>query len=235
MMKPDPDPLGRAKGHDAKETWRIFRIMAEFVDGIETLRDLGPAVTVFGSARTDKHHPYYGLGVSVGAKLSEAGYSVITGGGPGIMEAANRGCKKDRGTGQSVGLCIELPFETTGNRYIDIPIDFNYFFIRKFCFVKYAQAFVILPGGFGTLDELFESLTLMQTAKTERFPVILVGKKFWKGLVGWMRRTMLDAGTIDEGDLNLFRITDDPDEVVAMVSQGAPPPSQLGPKKGRKA
>jgi uncharacterized protein (TIGR00730 family) len=212
---------GRGPSREAKETWRIFRIMSEFVDGIEALEDLGPAVTVFGSASLTKHHPFYGLGVAVGERLSRAGYSVITGGGPGLMEAANRGAKKDEGTGKSVGLNIRLPMEQAPNKWQDLVLDFRYFFIRKFMFVKYAQAFVILPGGFGTMDELFEALTLVQTEKVDRFPVILVGKKYWRGLVDWMRDTMVDTGTIKPTDMDLFSLTDDPDEVVRLISTGA--------------
>jgi len=217
----------RRPSPEAKETWRIFRIMAEFVDGIEALESLGPAVTVFGSASLTKHHPFYGLAVAVGEKLSRAGYSVITGGGPGLMEAANRGAKKDAGQGRSVGLNIRLPMEQSPNRWQDIELDFRYFFIRKFMFVKYAQAFVILPGGFGTMDELFEALTLIQTKKADRFPVILVGKKYWKGLLAWMRKTMVETGTIKEADLALFRVTDDPDEVVRWIATDVGAPADI--------
>ena len=218
---------------EAKETWRIFRIMSEFVDGIETLEGLGPAVTVFGSAALTQHHPFYGLAVAVGERLANAGYSVIAGGGPGLMEGVNRGARKAKGAGRSVGLNIRLPAEQAANRYQDIALDFRYFFIRKFMFVKYAQAFVILPGGFGTLDELFEALTLIQTEKSARFPVILVGTRYWRGLVQWMRDTMVATGTLRETDLTLFRLTDDPDEVVDLVAAGpeGPAPRAAGARR----
>jgi uncharacterized protein (TIGR00730 family) len=172
---------------------------------------------VFGSARTPRDHPYYEAGVALGAALSRAGYAVITGGGPGAMEAANRGASESGGL--SVGLGIELPFEQELNEWVDVGIAFRYFFVRKTMFVKYAQAFVILPGGFGTLDELFEALTLVQTRKVTRFPVVLFGSEYWSGLVGWIRDTMVPASTIHRSDLDLFTVTDDVDEVVRVIQQ----------------
>jgi len=203
-----------------KDTWTIFRIMAEFVEGFETLAEIGPCVSVFGSARTKPGTPYYELGVEVAYKLTQAGFGVITGGGPGIMEAGNKGAQK--GNGSSVGLNIELPFEQSSNPYIDPDknIDFNYFFVRKVMFMKYAQGFVALPGGFGTLDELFEALTLIQTKKIAVFPVVLVGKEFWGGLVDWIKDTLLEkAGNISPGDMDLFHLVDTADEAVACITE----------------
>ena len=176
---------------------------------------VGPAVTVFGSARTGPDDPAYALAREIGRRLAEAGYAVITGGGPGAMEAANRGCQE--GGGLSVGCNIELPHEQGMNPYVDVGVEFRYFFARKVMFVKYADAFVILPGGFGTLDELFESLTLIQTGKVRHFPVILVGKAYWSGLIDWLRDTPLAAGTIASADLDLFHVTDDVDEVIQTI------------------
>jgi uncharacterized protein (TIGR00730 family) len=197
------------------DPWRVLRIQSEFVEGFGLLAELPRAVSVFGSARTARDHPYYAAGVELGAALSEAGYAVITGGGPGAMEAANRGAHEAGGL--SVGLGIELPFEQELNEWVDVGISFRYFFVRKTMFVKYAQAFVILPGGFGTLDELFEALTLVQTRKVTRFPVILFGSAYWSGLVDWIRSTMIDAGTISAADLDLLVVTDDVEAVVAEV------------------
>src|SRR5206468_2168233 len=177
-----------------EDPWRIFRIMAEFVDSFETLSQLGPGVTIFGSARTRPNNPYYETTVNLAKALAHHKLAVITGGGPGIMEAANRGAAKGRG--KSVGLNIELPFEQSGNRYANIPIHFHYFFSRKVCFVKYSIAFVFMPGGFGTLDEFFEVLTLVQTERIPEFPLILFGKKFWNGAVRWMKTNMQDNGYI---------------------------------------
>ncbi|MBF0191142.1 MAG: TIGR00730 family Rossman fold protein [Magnetococcales bacterium] len=198
------------------EAWRIFRIQAELIDGIESLRGLGPAVTIFGSARTPKGSRYYQLAHKVARALSRQGISVITGGGPGIMEAANRGCYKKGGI--SVGLNIELPFEEHSNPYLDIRMAFRYFFVRKLMFAKHAKAMIVFPGGFGTLDELFEALTLVQTRKSCPFPMILFGSEYWKGLVDWMRSSLLAAGTISAEDLDLFVITDDPKKVVRLVT-----------------
>ncbi|SDC54747.1 hypothetical protein SAMN05660690_1852 [Geodermatophilus telluris] len=199
------------------DPWRVLRIQSEFVEGFGLLAELPRAVSVFGSARTKPDHPYYEAGVRIGAALAEAGYAVITGGGPGAMEAANRGASEAGGL--SVGLGIELPFEQELNEWVDVGISFRYFFVRKTMFVKYAQAFVILPGGFGTLDELFEALTLVQTRKVTRFPVVLFGSAYWQGLVDWIRGALLEAGTISPGDLDLFTVTDDVDEAVALIRE----------------
>jgi uncharacterized protein (TIGR00730 family) len=193
----------------------VLRIQSEFVEGFGLLAELPRAVSVFGSARTPRDHPHYAAGVELGEALARAGYAVITGGGPGAMEAANRGCSEAGGL--SVGLGIELPFEQELNEWVDLGISFRYFFVRKTMFVKYAQAFVILPGGFGTLDELFEALTLVQTRKVTRFPVILFGSAYWSGLVQWIRDTMLAQGTVSEKDLDLLLVTDDIDEVVQVI------------------
>jgi uncharacterized protein (TIGR00730 family) len=197
------------------DPWRVLRIQSEFVEGFGLLAELPRAVSVFGSARTPRDHPHYAAGVAIGAALAEAGYAVITGGGPGAMEAANRGAVEAGGL--SVGLGIELPFEQDLNEWVDVGIAFRYFFVRKTMFVKYAQAFVILPGGFGTLDELFEALTLVQTRKVTRFPVILFGTEYWGGLVEWIRTTLADNGTINAADLELFTVTDDIAEVMRVV------------------
>jgi hypothetical protein len=197
------------------DPWRVLRIQSEFVEGFGLLAELPQAVSVFGSARTPRDHPHYAAGVAIGAALARAGYAVITGGGPGAMEAANRGASESGGL--SVGLGIELPFEQDLNEWVDVGIAFRYFFVRKTMFVKYAQAFVILPGGFGTLDELFEALTLVQTRKVTRFPVILFGSEYWSGLVDWIRTTLAGTGTINAADLELFTVTDDIGEVLAVI------------------
>jgi uncharacterized protein (TIGR00730 family) len=196
------------------DSWAIFKIMAEFVDGYEKLSKIGPCVSIFGSARTKPEHKYYKLAEEVALKLTQSGYGVITGGGPGIMEAGNKGAAA--GNGISVGLNIELPFEQHFNPWIDKDknLEFDYFFVRKVMFVKYSQGFVIMPGGFGTLDELFEAITLVQTQKIGRFPVVLVGSKFWSGLLDWIKNTLLEEGNISPEDLNLFRIVDTADEAV---------------------
>jgi len=198
-----------------EDPWRIFRIMAEFVDSFETLSRLGPGVTIFGSARTPSNNPYYQATVTLAKELAQHNLAVITGGGPGIMEAANKGAAKARG--KSVGLNIELPFEQAGNRYANIPLHFHYFFSRKVCFVKYSIAFVFMPGGFGTLDEFFEVLTLVQTQRIPRFPLILFGRKYWKGLLDWMAATMEKGKYISPGDLDLVTITDDPQEAINII------------------
>ena len=198
------------------ETWRIFRIQAELIDGIESLNSLGPAVSIFGSARLLPDNPYYQSTVSLARKLSDAGFAIITGGGPGIMEAAIKGAFQ--GKGQSVGLNIHLPQEQSANGYQDIGLDFRYFFVRKLMFVKYCIAFVICPGGFGTLDELFEALTLVQTDRIRRFPVVLMGRDYWSGLVDWMGQAMLDARCIDAADLDLIQICDDPEEAASIIT-----------------
>ncbi len=203
-----------------KESWRVFRIMGEFVEGFDELSDLGPCVSVFGSARLTQADPVYDRCVETVRLLGEAGYGIITGGGPGIMEAANRGARE--AARPSVGCNIELPFEQGLNEFVDIGIDFRYFFVRKTMFVKYAQAFVIFPGGFGTLDELFEALTLIQTRKVRNFPVILFDTKYWAGMMDWLRGTMLREGKISEKDFDLMCVTDSPEEVVAHVVSSQP-------------
>ena len=201
------------------DPWRVLRIQAEFVEGFGTLSALGHAVSVFGSARTPRDDPDYAKGEQLGAALARAGFTVITGGGPGLMEAVNKGCLEAGGT--SVGLGIELPFEQRLNDFVDIGIQFRYFFARKTMFVKYAQAFVITPGGFGTLDELFEALTLVQTNKVTRFPVVLLGVEYWRGMLDWLRDTMLRGGKIDPEDLDLLVCTDDVDEAVDVIVRAA--------------
>jgi uncharacterized protein (TIGR00730 family) len=197
------------------DPWRVLRIQSEFVEGFGLLAELPRAVSVFGSARTPRDHPHYAAGVQIGSALAQSGYAVITGGGPGAMEAANRGASEAGGL--SVGLGIELPFEQDLNEWVDVGIAFRYFFVRKTMFVKYAQAFVILPGGFGTLDELFEALTLVQTRKVTRFPVILFGREYWSGLLDWIRTTLAGTGTINPADLDLITVTDDIGEVMAVI------------------
>jgi uncharacterized protein (TIGR00730 family) len=199
------------------DPWRVLRIQAEFVEGFGQLAELGRAVSVFGSARTRRDTPGYALGERLGGALADAGFAVITGGGPGAMEAANKGACEAGGV--SVGLGIELPFEQSLNEYVDLGINFRYFFARKTMFVKYSQAFVVLPGGFGTMDELFEALTLVQTGKVTRFPVVLVGTAYWSGLMAWVRDTMLPAGMVHESDLGLISVTDDVDEAVDIIRE----------------
>ena len=198
-----------------EDPWRIFRIMAEFVDSFETMSQVGPGVTIFGSARTSPTHPCYKATMALARELAQHKLAVITGGGPGIMEAANRGAA--RNGGKSVGLNIELPHEQEGNHYANIPIHFHYFFSRKVCFVKYSIAFVFMPGGFGTLDEFFEVLTLVQTERIPRFPLILFGRKHWSGLLKWMDATLGKGKFISRGDMDLINITDDPQEVIDIV------------------
>lgn len=201
-----------------RESWRIFRIISEFVEGFEALQDIYPAVSIFGSARLPREHRYYQMGVEVGRELGKAGFNIITGGGRGLMESANKGARQAETS--SVGLNIKLPFEEEANRYLDLSLDFHYFFVRKVMFVKYAVAFVILPGGFGTMDEFFESLTLIQTTKIDHFPVVLMGKEYWKGMLNWMEDSMLRMGTIDKQDLGLFMLTDSPKEAAEHISRG---------------
>jgi uncharacterized protein (TIGR00730 family) len=201
-----------------QESWRIFRIISEFVDGIESLSDIYPAVSVFGSSMLAAGDPVYEMGRSVGRILAQSGFAVITGGGPGAMEAANRGATEAEGT--SVGLCIQLPNEQASNPYCNVKVNFRYFFLRKVMFVKYAVAYVILPGGFGTMDELFEALTLIQTHRIKPFPVIMLGKDYWKDLVAWIKKTMLlKHRMIDPDDLDLFMVTDDPEAAVASIKR----------------
>jgi uncharacterized protein (TIGR00730 family) len=198
------------------DPWRVLRIQSEFVEGFGALAELGPAISVFGSARTSREHPDYALAEAVGRELALAGYAVITGGGPGAMEAANKGACEAGGV--SVGLGIELPFEQGMNDYVDLGVDFRYFFARKPMFVKYANGFVVLPGGFGTFDELFEALTLVQTGKVTRFPIVLMGSAYWKGLLDWLRDNVVERGAIAAADLDLMYITDDVDEAVRYVT-----------------
>ena len=198
-----------------EDPWRIFRIMAEFVDSFEILSQVGPAVTIFGSARTPRTDPFYNATVELAKGLAKNKLAVITGGGPGLMEAANKGAAFAHG--KSVGLNIQLPHEQKGNRYANVPIHFHYFFSRKVCFVKYSLGFVFMPGGFGTLDEFFEVLTLVQTERIPEFPLILFGRKHWKGLIDWMRRELQDSSFISPGDLDLFKIVDDPHQAVEII------------------
>lgn len=195
------------------DSWRLFRIMSEFVEGFETLSSIGPSVSIFGSARLKQSSPYYQMGVDVSYKIAKKGFAVITGAGLSIMEAANKGAQKAQG--RSCGLVIDLPFESEPNEFIDpkLKLRFRYFFVRKVMFVRYAQGFVFLPGGYGTLDEMFETLTLIQTKKIQPVPIYLIGASYWKGLFGWVRETMLSMKCIDKHDLDLFVITDDLDEV----------------------
>src|SRR6266849_3937927 len=198
-----------------EDPWRIFRIMAEFVDSFEVLSQVGPGVTVFGSARMRPNNPYYQAAVELTKGLAKHNLAIITGGGPGIMEASNKGASLAKG--KSVGLNIELPHEQKGNRYANIPIHFHYFFSRKVCFVKYSIAFVFMPGGFGTLDEFFEVLTLVQTQRIPEFPLILFGRQHWKGLIDWMKKNVEQTGFISPGDLGLFKVVDDPKEAVEII------------------
>ena len=204
----------------SSDAWVIFKVMAEFVDGFEKLAKIGPCVSVFGSARTKPDQKYYQIAEEIAAKLVRHGYGVITGGGPGIMEAGNKGAKSE--DGKSVGLNIDLPFEQGGNIYIDQDkmIDFDYFFVRKVMFVKYSQGFVVMPGGFGTLDELFEAITLIQTKKIGQFPIVLVGKEYWQGLLNWMKETLLDRHhTINPEDLDLVHVVETPTEAVKVIDE----------------
>jgi uncharacterized protein (TIGR00730 family) len=198
-----------------QDPWRVMRIQSEFVEGFGQLAELGPAIGVFGSARTPVTDPSYAAGEKLGRRLVEAGFAVITGGGPGAMEAANKGASEAGGV--SVGLGIELPFETGLNQWVDVGINFRYFFARKTMFVKYAQGFAVLPGGLGTFDELFEALTLVQTQKVTSFPVVLIGVEYWSGLLSWMRDTVLAQGKISAADLEMITVTDDLDEVVDLM------------------
>jgi hypothetical protein len=200
-----------------KDSWRLFHILAEFVEGFENLNDVHPAVTIFGSARAKKGDPLYTTAYELAKVLGRNKFNVITGGGPGVMEAVNKGAKEEGA--QSVGINIELPFEQKPNPYITVPLSFKYFFVRKVMFIKYAIAYIVLPGGFGTLDEFFEAITLIQTNKIRPFPVILVGSDFWKSLIEWMEKNMLARGMISKEDLNIFRIMDDPEEIVAYIKK----------------
>jgi uncharacterized protein (TIGR00730 family) len=211
------------------DPWRVQRIQAEFVEGFGALAELGPAVSVFGSARTHEGDPQYELGREIAGRLAQAGWAVITGGGPGAMEAANRGAWEAGGV--SVGLGIELPMEAGLNAYIDLAVNFRYFFARKTMFVKYSQGFVVLPGGVGTLDELFEALTLVQTGKITRFPVVLVGREYWGGLVDWLRDRVVAEGKASPSDLEAFSVVDTADEVMAVIKTAASPAGESPPPK----
>ena len=218
MSKTDPrDPSFIPLKEDTlnRETWRVFQIMAEFVDGFEQLSHIKPSVSIFGSARTPEDHPDYRLTEEIAELLSNSGFSIVSGGGPGIMEAANKG--GHRGKSQSIGLNIELPREQHSNPYQDISLSFKHFFSRKVMFVKYATAYVVMPGGFGTLDEFAEILTLIQTGKTRKIPIILVGSQFWSGLLQWFEQTMVPAGTIEAEDLQLMQIIDEPKAIVEAI------------------
>lgn len=220
-MTEDERLLG-TEGASAREfthtdPWRVLRIMGEFVEGFDTLAGTGPAVSIFGSARVREADPIYTAAVETSRLLAQAGFTIITGGGPGLMEAANKGAREAGGL--SIGCTIELPFETGANPYVDLEVRFRYFFVRKTMFVKYASAFVIFPGGFGTLDELFEALTLIQTGKVHNFPIVLFGASYWEGMMRWIRETMLTEGKVSEEDLDLLRVSDDPAEVCALIRQ----------------
>ena len=198
-----------------EDPWRIFRIMSEFVEGFEVLSRVGDAVSIFGSSRTKPNERYYKLTQEIAYQLAKAGFAVITGSGPRMMEAANKGTR--RAGGHSIGLNIEIPSEQRPNRYVDTLIDFHYFFIRKVMFVKYAKAFVITPGGFGTLDELFEAINLIQTERIEKFPVVLAGSEYWKGMLDWLKGTVLRRGNISLSDLEIFKVIDEPKEIVRYI------------------
>src|SRR3954469_12135829 len=225
--------LDRPGGSDWVHTdpWRVLRIQAEFVEGFGLLAELPRAVSVFGSARTPRDSEYYEIGERLGAALADAGYAVITGGGPGAMEAANKGACDAGGT--SVGLGIELPFEHGLNQYVDLGVNFRYFFARKTMFVKYASGFIVLPGGFGTFDELFEALTLVQTQKVTSFPIVLIGTAYWSGLVDWIRGTVLADGKVSEQDLDMIRLTDDVDEAVKLMIDAQQRRRSAAPGGGR--
>jgi hypothetical protein len=197
------------------DPWRVMRIQAEFVEGFGLLAELGMAVSIFGSARTKPDEAEYKLADNIAQGLAKAGYAIITGGGPGVMEAANKGASEAGGV--SVGLGIELPMESGLNDYVDVGVEFRYFFVRKTCFIKYSQAFVVLPGGYGTMDELFEAVTLVATGKITKFPIVLVGSAYWSGLLDWLKTTMLAEGKIGQDELSLLHIADDPDEVVKII------------------
>ena len=211
MTKNNTGPAGR------DDTWRIFRIMAEFVEGFETLSSIGPCITIFGSARTPKNDPYYRMAVDVAQRAVKEGYGIITGGGPGIMEAANEGAVL--AGGKSIGLNIQLPFEQKPNPYVRVLINFRHFFSRKVMFLKYTSGVIIMPGGFGTLDEMFETLTLIQTTKITQMPLVLMGTAFWKGLIDWVGGSLDGNSYIDKADLDLLKITDDPLEAISIINK----------------
>jgi uncharacterized protein (TIGR00730 family) len=205
------------EGFVSEDSWRIFRIMSEFVDGFEVLSKLGKAVSIFGSSRLKPNNKYYKLAEEVAYLLAKEGYAIITGSGPGVMEAANKGAR--RAKGHSVGLNIQIPLEQKTNKYVDTLLDFSYFFVRKVMFVKYAKAFVIMPGGYGTLDEFTEAINLIQTRRIYRFPVVLFGGEYWRGMLDWLHDTVLKNGNISKDDLKIFTVTDNPKEVVAIIKR----------------
>lgn len=201
---------------DAGDSWRLFKIISEFVDGFDSLASISrPAVSIFGSARTREDSPHYQLAREVGQRLGDSGYAIMTGGGPGIMEAGNRGAAE--AGAPSIGLNIDLPFEQEGNKYVNLPLEFKYFFIRKVMLIKYAMAFICMPGGFGTLDEMFEAITLIQTRRIKSFPIVLVDSNYWGGLVDWLKERMLEAGSIQDDDLEIFKVLDSADEIVSYI------------------
>jgi uncharacterized protein (TIGR00730 family) len=204
---------------ELSESWRLFRIIGEFVEGVEEMHEIGPAVSIFGSARVKPDDPYYQRAEKIAGMLAENGFAIITGGGGGIMEAANKGAAEKNG--KSVGLNIVLPMEQKPNDYSNIKIEFNYFFVRKVMFIKYAMAYVVMPGGFGTLDEMFEAVTLVQTRRVKPLPIILFGSEYWNGLVDWIKSRLLEARRISPADLNILKVTDDPEEVVHIVQNVA--------------
>jgi uncharacterized protein (TIGR00730 family) len=217
-----PKSLGpQRKSIYDEDSWRVFRIMSEFVDGFEIMSEIGPAITIFGSARKKPEDKYYQLAKEISFKLCKAGYTIITGGGPGIMEAANQGASEAKGC--SVGLNIVLPQEQTINPYVNVPVGFRYFFVRKVMFIKYASATIIMPGGLGTMDEFFEVMTLIQTDKIRPFPVILVGSAYWKGLLEWIEQNMIEGGMLEKTDLSLFKVMDDPDAIVREIKKKTRP------------
>lgn len=230
LRAPPEVPAPLQPGDMGGDAWRVFRIMGEFVAGFDALSRIGPAVSIFGSARTLPSDPRYEACRMTARRLGEAGFSIITGGGPGMMEAANLGAR-DAGA-LSIGCNIELPFEQGMNPHVDLGIDFRYFFVRKTMFVKYAQGFVIFPGGFGTMDELFEALTLIQTEKVRNFPVVLFDRRYWEGLLAWLQDTMAEDGKISRHDLDLLRLTDDPDEVVHILQAETRTPTGPRPPEG---
>lgn len=218
-MDTDNSKTARMSHHDSsmlsRESWKIFHIMAEFVEGYERLAQIRPSVSIFGSARIPADHPYYAFGVKIGRALSDAGFSVVTGGGPGLMEAANKGAYEGRSP--SIGLNIQLQHEQSPNPYLDLSMTFKHFFARKVMFVKYASAYVVLPGGYGTLDELAEILTLVQTGKTPSIPIFMVGSKYWAGLIDWMRDKLSSEGMIDPSDIDFMQVVDEPEEIVTAI------------------
>lgn len=217
QVHPQLSAHSKAMASQHFDAWRVFRILSEFVEGFETMTDIGPSVSVFGSARVKPDHPYYEMGVNVAQKIAEKGFAIITGGGPGIMEAANKGAQQAHG--RSCGVSVDLPFESGCNTFVDnkYKLSFRYFFVRKVMFVRYAQAFVFLPGGFGTLDELFEALTLIQTKKIRVFPIFLMGKKYWQGMLDWLGQTVLSENNLSSDDFKLITVTDDPEEVANKI------------------